>query len=108
MASILAAVGVVLFFLQRINNERALRFLNWRTVVYFIVGILAALAGLLPLPDNSYRFIFAIVIAGGVAGIATLALVGATYISGQRKAAREAKLDDYRKRQENSTTTSED
>jgi hypothetical protein len=108
MASLLAVVGVVLFFIQRTDNERALRFLSVRTVVYFIVAILAALAGLLPLPDDAYRFIFAIVVAFGLAAIVTFGLVGGTYISEQRKAAQEAKLRDYRKRQEDSTTTSED
>jgi hypothetical protein len=105
MASVLAGLGAVLFFIQRAGNERALRFLSVRTVIYYIVAILAALAGLLPFPDDSYHFIFAAVIAFGSAGIVTFALVAGAYISGQWKAARDARLDDYRKRQEDSTTT---
>jgi len=108
MAGTLVTVGVALFFIQRTNNERALRFLSVRTVVYFIAAILAAIAGMLPLPDSSFRFIFAVVIAFGVAAIMTFALVACTSILEQTKAAREAKLDEYRKIQEDSTTTSEE
>lgn len=99
VAGTLVAIAVVLLFIQRSSdNVHALRFLGVSTVLYFIVAIVAAVIGLLPLPNASFRFIFAIVVGGGVAGLLTFGLVTATSISDQRKAVRTARLNELSKK----------
>lgn len=99
-ALIMLAIGI--YLLQRNNeNERIFRFLGVSTAVFFGVAIVASTVGLLPMPDISFRFIFAATVAGALAGLTTFGLVATTNVLEQRKAAREANLDKYSDQQKN-------
>jgi hypothetical protein len=83
---VVAAFGVGLLFFQRTTpNAVGFRFLGAATVAYVILGICAPIAGVLPLNDGAYRYVFAVSVAGLAAVLTTVALVAVTSLRGQRK-----------------------
>jgi peptidoglycan/LPS O-acetylase OafA/YrhL len=99
---VLIMLAIGLYLLQRNNdNERIFRFLGVSTIMFYAVAIVASAIGLLPMPDVSFRFIFAATVAGGVAGLTTFGLVATTNILEQRKATQEARLNKLSDREKN-------
>ena len=94
------ALGIGLYLLQRNqDNEQAFRFLGAGTIIFFAIVTVAAVLGLLPLPDASFRFVFAATVAGGAAVLTTFVLVAATNVSEQRKAGLKTALNKYSRHQ---------
>jgi hypothetical protein len=101
MITVVAAFGVALLFFQRSKqNAAAFRFLGAPTVAYVILGICAPVAGVLPLNDRAYRYVFALSVGGLVAVLTTVALVTVASLRGQRKGGEDDKKNTLAKMQE--------
>jgi hypothetical protein len=81
-----AALGIALLMFQRTGkNTSALRFLTPFTVAYVVGGIAVSLAGVLPLSDGVYRYLFGLTAGAVLAVLTTLALFSRTSFVGQRR-----------------------
>ena len=99
--TVLAAFGAVLLFFQLVGRKAgALRYLGGPTVAYFLLGICAAILGVLPWQDDVYRYLFAASVGLFAAALVNIGMVAVANFKAQKQGAADDARDKLAKMQD--------